>query len=59
MGNIRIDEAKRLLSLNKYFVKDIAKMVGILDGNYFSVVFKREVGQSPEDYAIEIAKNNV
>lgn len=59
LREIRIDEAKRLLSLNKYFVKDIAKMVGILDGNYFSVVFKREVGQSPEDYAIEIAKNNV
>ena len=59
LREIRIDEAKRLLSLNKYFVKDIAKMVGIPDYNYFSVFFKKSVGQSPEVYAYESNKKNV
>ena len=59
LREIRIDEAKRLLSLNKYFVKDIARMVGIPDSNYFSVFFKRAVGQSPEEYAIESIQKNV
>ena len=50
LKEIRLSEAKRLLGLNKYLVKDVAKMVGFEDYNYFSVVFRREVGVSPGEY---------
>lgn len=51
LKEIRIAEAKRLLRLKKYLIKDIARMVGFDNCNYFSVVFKKEVGISPNNYA--------
>ena len=51
LKEIRIAEAKRLLRLKKYLIKDIAKMVGFDDCNYFSVVFKKAVGVSPNVFA--------
>lgn len=47
---IRIEEAKKIMSLNKYHIKDISTMVGILNHNYFSVYFRKYTGFSPEAY---------
>ena len=41
---------KNLLRLNKYLVKDVARMVGFSDCNYFSVLFHKVVGVRAEEY---------
>lgn len=46
----RISQAKNLLRLNKYLVKDVAKMVGFTDCNYFSTTFRKTVGVRAEEY---------
>lgn len=51
---IRIEEAKKIMDLNKYHIKDISTMVGIINHNYFSVFFKKHTGVTPEVYI----KNN-
>lgn len=50
LRNIRVDQAKKLIFMKKYRIKDIAHMVGFLDENYFSSVFKRLEGCLPSDY---------
>lgn len=47
----RIEQAKRLLDLNRYTVSEISYMVGYNDFNYFCKVFKKEVGCTPSQYA--------
>lgn len=58
LKGIRMIEAKRLLLCKKYFVKDIAKMVGFSDCNYFSVVFKKETGVSPDNFGRRSSDNS-
>lgn len=48
--SMRISQAKNLLRLNKYLVKDVARMVGFSDCNYFSVLFHKVVGVRAEEY---------
>ncbi|MDR0999941.1 MAG: response regulator [Clostridiales bacterium] len=43
----RIDKAKELLQTGAYRVKDLARLVGYRNANYFSYAFKRETGYSP------------
>lgn len=47
LTEVRIGEAKKLLSDGRYIVADVARMVGYEDSNYFSKVFKRRTGISP------------
>lgn len=47
---VRIDKAKELLKETKLPVKEIASMVGYADYAYFTRVFKKEVGTSPNQY---------
>lgn len=47
---LRITQAKKLLKLNKYLVKDVARLVGFTDYNYFSAVFKKTTGVTAEEF---------
>ena len=45
----RIKKAKELLVTTDYKIYEIAKMVGIESPNYFSILFKKIMGKSPND----------
>ena len=49
----RITEAKRLLIEGSTSLKDVATLVGYNDYNYFSRIFKKNVGCSPKDFALK------
>jgi len=44
LRNIRIEEAKRILRLRKYSVKEVASRVGFAVSHYFSRSFKEVTG---------------
>lgn len=46
----RIDLAKELLSLGYLSCREVAEQCGFSDAYYFSKVFKKEVGASPDQY---------
>ena len=50
LRDTRIEEAKRLLSSNRYSVKEVAALVGFADSHYFSRTFKAATGQRANDY---------
>lgn len=50
LTRVRIKHAKRLLERPENSVKDVCFKVGYNDPNYFSRVFKKEVGLSPSEY---------
>ena len=47
---LRIEDAKELLTSSDLSITEVAFCVGFRDANYFTQVFKREVGQSPMRY---------
>jgi two-component system response regulator YesN len=47
LTKMRIAKALELMEGGEYRVKDIARMVGYRNGNYFSYKFKRRMGYSP------------
>lgn len=49
-NKLRIDRAVKLLNTSSLSIQDIAIYVGIYDHNYFTKVFKKEVGVAPSDY---------
>ncbi|WP_422659623.1 response regulator transcription factor [Paenibacillus sp. EC2-1] len=53
LGKIRIDKAKLLLLNPHLRMVQIAEMVGYQDEKYFSKVFKKLEGQTPNDYRKE------
>lgn len=53
LGRIRIDKAKVLLLNPHLRIAQIAEMVGYQDEKYFSKVFKKLEGQTPNDYRKE------
>jgi DNA-binding response OmpR family regulator len=50
LNRYRINQARLLLKQGEASVADIAVAVGFSDSGYFSRVFRREVGMSPEAY---------
>ncbi|QJX61114.1 response regulator [Niallia circulans] len=48
--NTRLEKAKELLLVPNVSLKEIALTIGYKDPNYFSRVFKKEVGMSPSEY---------
>lgn len=50
VNTLRVDEAKRLLSLTNRTILDIALTIGFEDQSYFSKVFKKITGLSPNAY---------
>ncbi|MDR1913599.1 MAG: response regulator [Clostridiales bacterium] len=47
LTRLRIGKARELIETGEYRVKDVARMVGYRNGNYFSYVYKKEMGESP------------
>jgi AraC-like DNA-binding protein/ABC-type sugar transport system substrate-binding protein len=50
LNRYRVNQAKSLLMQSDASITDIAVSVGFSDSGYFSRVFRREVGMSPEAY---------
>ena len=50
LNSVRIEDAKSLLKHSKLSVTEISFSVGFGDSNYFSSVFKKEIGVSPLAY---------
>ncbi|HTP25207.1 MAG TPA: response regulator [Anaeromyxobacteraceae bacterium] len=50
LTQVRIDRAKELLRDSRDKLQAVALKVGFRDANYFSTVFKREVGITPREY---------
>ncbi len=48
--NVRIDRSKYLLTYTNEKIYDIALKVGFCDTNYFSALFKKQVGITPLEY---------
>lgn len=53
----RIKKAKELLSNTNHSIKDISRMVGCTDSNYFAKIFKRLVGEIPSKYRENLTEN--
>ncbi len=58
LNNIRIEDAKSLLAYSNLSVSEISYSIGFNDSNYFSNVFKKQVGFSPIAYRRYLAQNN-
>jgi two-component system, response regulator YesN len=50
LNEIRIEEAKKLLTNPKYKIYEVAEMIGFEDVPYFTKLFKRITGLKPTDY---------
>ena len=48
---LRIEHAKRLLSLGRYTCTEVAYLSGFYDSAQFAVIFKRECGLTPSEFA--------
>lgn len=57
-NEMKIEEAKRLLSESEKSVKDVAAYLGFSEPKYFGAQFKRLVGISPTEYRIKLQENN-
>lgn len=50
LTNVRIEQAKRLLQNRELSIKNICVDTGYSDPNYFSRIFKKQVGLTPTEY---------
>ncbi|MDY4976257.1 MAG: PocR ligand-binding domain-containing protein [Clostridia bacterium] len=55
-NRVRIENAKRLLEISQISISSIAMNVGFNDSNYFSRIFKKITGLTPELYRKSIHK---
>lgn len=58
-NDLKIDEAKKLISLNKYSVTEITYMLGFSSVHYFSRLFKKYTDMTPTEYMRSIKAENV
>ena len=47
---LQLDEAKRLCRETRYSYNKIAELTGFSSGNYFRLIFKKHVGQTPNQH---------
>lgn len=50
LTNIRMEKAKHLLTAGEHSIKEVAKMTGFSDRNYFARVFKQTFCITPSDF---------
>jgi AraC-like DNA-binding protein len=48
----RVEQAASLLCSSRIYIQDVAEQCGFLDVNYFSRLFKRYYGQSPQKFRV-------
>jgi AraC-like DNA-binding protein len=53
LRNMRLEEAKRLLALQKYSIKEVALTVGFSDSHYFARSFKAFTGLRASEYRVQ------
>lgn len=58
LGDIRIEKAKILLEECKYTIKEVGKLSGFNNYDYFIKFFKKKVGISPTQYASNVRIKN-
>lgn len=58
LANLRMEEARRLLAETKTPVAQISQKVGILNANYFYLLFKKSYGCTPTDYRKNAAERD-
>lgn len=60
LTDMRIDQAKELLSNKSFQIAEVAELVGYSDPLYFSRIFKKKTGCSPNEYkrTNEVKYNN-
>lgn len=58
-NELKISEAKKLISLNKYTITEITYMLGFSSVHYFSRLFKQTTDMTPSEYARSIKAENV
>ena len=49
LTRLRLEKAQELLETGRYQVREIARMVGYRNGNYFSYRFRKQMGYAPSD----------
>ncbi len=54
LSNVRIKTAKKLLKNPQLNIKEITQMIGYVDPNYFTRVFKKSEGYTPSEYRNKI-----
>jgi len=59
LTNRKIERAKALLIESDFLIKEIANSLGYDDAYYFSRIFKKYVGKSPEDYRKDLKKRAI
>lgn len=55
----RIRYAKQLMALDNMKIKEVCFASGFSDPNYFSRVFKKQVGMSPGEYLLQLQKERI
>lgn len=50
LASVRIERAKELLRKEEYSIKDVCFMVGYMEPNYFSKIFKKITGYTASEY---------
>lgn len=56
LSELRVEEAKKLLSSTSLSINEISDATGFFDQSYFSKVFSKEVGITPSDFRKELRK---
>lgn len=57
LNEIRLNEAKKLLSTKKIKIFEVAARVGFKDSNYFCSKFEKHVGLTPTNYRNKFSQN--
>ena len=55
--NVRLENAKRLLTSSEYSIAEIAQIVGYKEYRHFSTIFKKEVGKTPKEFRFNSIMN--
>ena len=56
VNQVRVEESKRLLSLGKGNIVEVASSVGFSDQSYFSKVFRKYTGMTPKEFRSQISR---
>lgn len=57
LTNLRIEEAKKLISSTNQSMKEISNYVGYNDSNYFTRAFKKHESMTPKEYRLKASKH--
>lgn len=53
--NVKIEQAKKLLTSGRYKINEVAKLAGFSSTQYFGTVFRKQSGMTPREYIAQHA----